>query len=176
MEDDLANTIVPGEKVVISGILRLRQMRDKAGKRSGVYAKFLDVEHILKQEQEFEELHITKEEEKEILRLSKDPRLFEKIVQSIAPNISGYTEMKQAIALQLFGGTPGKVLPDGRKLRSDIHLLLIGDPGCLIGDERVALGNGAIVKMQDLGNSHLQQINEQVLTGQGYDRDVATVF
>ncbi|MFH0835144.1 MAG: LAGLIDADG family homing endonuclease, partial [Candidatus Micrarchaeota archaeon] len=176
MEDDLANTIVPGEKVVISGILRLRQMRDKAGKRSGVYAKFLDVEHILKQEQEFEELHITKEEEKEILRLSKDPRLFEKIVQSIAPNISGYTEMKQAIALQLFGGTPGKVLPDGRKLRSDIHLLLIGDPGCLIGDERVALGNGAIVKMQDLGSSHLQPISEQVLTGQGYCRDTATVF
>ncbi|PIO06051.1 hypothetical protein COT29_02910 [Candidatus Micrarchaeota archaeon CG08_land_8_20_14_0_20_59_11] len=176
MEDDLTNTIMPGEKVVVTGILRLRQMRDKAGKRSGVYAKFLDVKHMLKQEQEFEELHITKEEEKEILRLSKDPRLFEKIVQSIAPNISGYTEMKQAIALQLFGGTPGKVLPDGRKLRSDIHLLLIGDPGCLVGDERVALGNGALVKMQDFGERHLQQISEQVLTGQGYARDTATVF
>jgi len=33
------------------------------------------------------------------------------------------------VALQLFGGTPDKELPEGGRIRSDIHILLIGDPG-----------------------------------------------
>ena len=37
--------------------------------------------------------------------------------------------MKEGIALQLFGGTPDLVLSGGGKIRSDMHILLIGDPG-----------------------------------------------
>ncbi len=128
MEDDLTNKIFPGQKIIITGMLRLRPSTDKR-KDTGIYQKFLDVRHLQKVELEFEELKITKEEEEEILRMSKDPKLFEKITQSIAPSIYGYKEMKQAIALQLFGGTPGKVLPDGEKIRAESHTLLIGDPG-----------------------------------------------
>jgi len=129
LEDDLVNKITPGERVIITGILRLRPERDKSGKTSSVYAKFLDVVHVQKSEREFEELKITKEEEEKIIALSKNPKLFELITQSIAPSIYGYDELKQAIALQLFGGTPGKVQPDGEKIRSDLHVLLVGDPG-----------------------------------------------
>ncbi|MBI5061003.1 MAG: minichromosome maintenance protein MCM [Candidatus Aenigmarchaeota archaeon] len=129
LEDDLTNMVVPGEKVLVSGILRLRPMITKKGGRSSVYAKFLDVVHVQKLEQEFEEVEISKEEEAQIIELSKNPRLPELIAQSIASGIYGHNEMKQAIALQLFGGTPNKVLPDGQKIRSDIHVLLVGDPG-----------------------------------------------
>ena len=45
------------------------------------------------------------------------------------PSIFGHDEIKQAIVLQLFGGTPGKMLVDGGAIRSDMHILLIGDPG-----------------------------------------------
>jgi replicative DNA helicase Mcm len=129
LEDDLVNTITPGERIIATGILRLRPQRDKNGKPSSVYEKFLDVLHIQKSEREFEELTVTKEEEEKIITLSKNPKLFELIIQSIAPSIYGYDELKQAIALQLFGGTPGKVQPDGEKIRSDLHVLLVGDPG-----------------------------------------------
>jgi len=175
MEDDLVNLMVPGEKFIISGVLRLKPVKE--GKvKSAVYAKFIDALHLQRMEREFEELEITKTEQDEIERLGHDPGLFEKIVKSVAPSIYGYSELKQAIALQLFGGTPGKVMPDGKKIRSDIHLLLIGDPGCLIADERVVLGNGAIVKLGDMGESHLQSIHAPMLTGQGYARANATVF
>ncbi len=128
LEDDLTNTISPGENLEVTGILRLRQNPQSKGK-SPVYSKFFDVVSIQKQQREFEELTVTKEEEAEIVELSKDPLLFDKVVMSIAPSIYGYSEMKEAIALQLFGGTPFKVMPDGKKIRSDLHILLVGDPG-----------------------------------------------
>ncbi len=90
---------------------------------------FLDVVSIVPKQKEFTALEISAEEEKEILELSKDPRILDKIAQSIAPSIYGYDEIKKALALQLFGGTPDKRLIDGGLIRSDIHILLIGDPG-----------------------------------------------
>lgn len=37
-------------------------------------------------------------------------------------------DIKKAIACLLFGGSK-KILPDGMKLRGDINVLLLGDPG-----------------------------------------------
>lgn len=61
--------------------------------------------------------------------MSKDPTIFDKIAKSIATSIYGHDEIKKALALQLFGGTPDKKLIDGGAIRSDIHIMLIGDPG-----------------------------------------------
>lgn len=38
------------------------------------------------------------------------------------------TDIKKAIACLLFGGSK-KILPDGMRLRGDINVLLLGDPG-----------------------------------------------
>ena len=129
LEDDLTNKIAPGEHLVVTGVLRLRKQVKRGNVHSSIYHKFLDVIHVQKVEREFEELEITKEEEKKLVELSKRKDLYDIIKKSIAPSIYGYDEMKEAIALQLFGGTPGKVMPDGERVRSDIHILLIGDPG-----------------------------------------------
>ena len=48
--------------------------------------------------------------------------------KSTAPSIKGYREVKEAIALQLFGGS-AKELEDETRLRGDIHILIVGDPG-----------------------------------------------
>ncbi len=125
LEDDLTNFIIPGDKLKITGVLRLKAPKFK----KSVYDLIVDCNHVLKVEKEFEELELTEEEEREIIELSKEPKLYEKIVNSIAPSIYGHREIKEAIALQLFGGTPGKVKSDGMRIRSDMHILLIGDPG-----------------------------------------------
>jgi len=130
MEDDLVNTINPGQRVEVTGVLRIRPFNESRGQASRtIYSKFLDAVHFKRIEKEFEEVDIKKEDEEEILTLSKDPSIYQKIVASIAPSIYGHDEVKEALALQLFGGTPNKMLSDGGAIRSDIHVLLIGDPG-----------------------------------------------
>jgi DNA replicative helicase MCM subunit Mcm2 (Cdc46/Mcm family) len=52
----------------------------------------------------------------------------ERICKSIAPSIYGHRNIKTAIALALFGGQEKH--PSGsHRLRGDINVLLLGDPG-----------------------------------------------
>ncbi len=125
--DDLSGTVSPGDRVVINGILRSMQ-RIVKGEKSTVFDIFLECNSIEIAEKEFEEVEIDEKAEDEILRLSKDPMIYRMITHSIAPTIYGSENVKQAIALQLFGGI-SKDMPDGSRLRGDIHVLLIGDPG-----------------------------------------------
>lgn len=52
----------------------------------------------------------------------------ERIVKSIAPSIYGHQNIKQGIALALFGGQE-KHPSATHRLRGDINMLLLGDPG-----------------------------------------------
>jgi replicative DNA helicase Mcm len=61
--------------------------------------------------------------------LARNPSIGETVIRSIAPSIYGHYEVKKALALQLFGGTRGKMMKGGAAIRDDIHVLLIGDPG-----------------------------------------------
>ncbi len=130
IEDDLTNTVIPGDRIELTGILRIRPRRNPKGKiESNMYTMFLDTVSIVPRQKEFADIPISEEEEREIIELSKNQDIFEKITKSIVPSIYGYDEIKQAVTLQLFGGTPGKLLVDGGAIRSDMHILLIGDPG-----------------------------------------------
>jgi replicative DNA helicase Mcm len=125
--DDLSGKVSPGDRVIINGILRSMQRVIK-GEKSTVFDIFLECNSIEIAEKEFEEVEIDEKAENEIQTLSKDPMIYRMITHSIAPTIYGSEDVKQAIALQLFGGI-SKEMPDGSRLRGDIHVLLIGDPG-----------------------------------------------
>ncbi len=127
VDDDLAGVVTPGDRIVISGILRSFQRNTQQGK-STFFDLVLDGVSIEIEDKEFEDIEITKEEVEEILALGKDTEIFGKVIHSIAPTIYGYDEVKEAMALQLFSGMP-KSLPDGARIRGDIHILLVGDPG-----------------------------------------------
>ncbi|MFQ6063121.1 MAG: hypothetical protein ACE5J9_08095, partial [Methanosarcinales archaeon] len=127
IEDDLAGIVNPGDRVIINGILRSYQRTTKIGK-STYFDLYLYCNSIEVEEKEYEDIILTEEDLKEIKKLSKDPTIYDKVVKSIAPSIYGYEEVKEAIALQLFSGI-AKHLPDGTRIRGDIHNLLVGDPG-----------------------------------------------
>ena len=123
LEDDLVDELNPGDKVRITGTLKT--FREE---RSGKFKNYIYVNHIEPFEQEFEELRLSEEDEEKIIELSQDPHIHDKIIRSTAPSIRGYPNVKEAIALQLFGGA-SKQLEDETKLRGDIHILIVGDPG-----------------------------------------------
>jgi replicative DNA helicase Mcm len=125
IEDDATSLIVPGDKIAITGVLKLSNAKG----RGAVYDKFLDINSITQVRKDFEEIKLSEEEERKIKELGNDPKIYDKIIASIAPSIYGHNEIKEAIALQLLGGTPNKIKADGMKIRSDMHVLLIGDPG-----------------------------------------------
>lgn len=127
----LANRVVPGSRCTVMGIFSIYQA--KGGKKEGAVAirnPYLravgintDVDQTAKGNAVFSE-----EEEQEFLELSRRPDLYEALARSIAPSIYGNLDIKKAIVCLLMGGSK-KILPDGMKLRGDINVLMLGDPG-----------------------------------------------
>jgi len=127
LESDLVDRVRPGDKVQVVGIARLggtgSQRRSKAVYEVEIYAN--NIETGVKG---VEEIDLSEEDIEEIKKLARDPLITRKIISSIAPAIYGHWDVKEAIALLLFGGVP-KQRSDGTRIRGDIHVLIIGDPG-----------------------------------------------
>lgn len=134
LKDDLVDpkfekNIIPGNKVTVSGVIVEVPVILQSGKRSVTSELRIEASYIESVEQSFEELSISKEEEDKILELSKDKLIYQKLKDSIAPNIFGYDHIKEAIVLQLFGGVRKAMKDEASVFRGDIHILLVGDPG-----------------------------------------------
>lgn len=123
---DLTGLIEAGEKVTVTGLVKSRLLTNKEGKTC-LFELYIDVVAVEKTESDYSECVITQEDKENIIKLSKREEIQSLIIQSIAPSIYGYDDVKKAIALQLFTGVR-KVLPDGTILRGNINVLLVGDP------------------------------------------------
>jgi len=128
IKEDLVDTIRPGDRAVVVGFLSV--VKEKSAKREGppIFRTYLEANYVEVSSKENLDVEITPEDERKILELSRRPDIRELIINTIAPSIYGYNEIKTAIAALLFGGN-SKVYPDGVRVRGDIHILLIGDPG-----------------------------------------------
>lgn len=117
----------PGNRLKITGILKELPKRIK-GKLSVKMDMYIDTNYFEMGDIEFEELEISPEDEKLINDMANDKDIYEKLKSSIAPAIFGYDEIKESLVLQLFGGV-SHTMPDGTRVRGNIHILLTGDPG-----------------------------------------------
>ncbi|MBI5061598.1 MAG: hypothetical protein HZB67_04780 [Candidatus Aenigmarchaeota archaeon] len=117
----------PGSRLRIVGVLKELPQRIK-GRMTTKLDTYIEANHLETTEIEFEEIDINPEDEAKIIELSRDPNIYERLKASIAPGIHGFEEIKESLALQLFGGVP-HVLPDGNRIRGNIHILITGDPG-----------------------------------------------
>jgi len=126
LEGDIVDLAYPGNHVTVTGILKEKKLsvQDELTFSSYLHAVDLQV-----RERGFEEEELSQEDEEEIMKLKNSySNIGEAIVDSIAPSIHGLRYIKKALALQLFGGVP-KIMPDGVRVRGDIHICLVGDPG-----------------------------------------------
>ena len=123
LEDAQINTIKPGDKVTVNGIIELRN-KNKTNK----FKEYLLTEHCEHQNKEYEEIQVTPEDIQNFREYAQTHDMIEVFKQRIAPTLHGYDEVKEALVLQIFGSdtTPND---DDTYNRGDIHILLIGDPG-----------------------------------------------
>ena len=75
------------------------------------------------EDEEMEDEEITQEE----LRQLQDDNFYETLSSSIAPEIYGHDDIKKALLLLLVGGVDRN--PSGMKIRGNINICLMGDPG-----------------------------------------------
>jgi DNA replication licensing factor MCM2 len=93
-----------------------------------VFSTILEANHINKKEDQFAAFRLTEEDEREIRALARDDRIRKRIIKSIAPSIYGHEDIKTALALSLFAGM-SKDIGGKHRIRGDINVLLLGDPG-----------------------------------------------
>ncbi len=129
LTEDLVDRARPGDRVQLTGILKPVRSFFKGEAAAASYTMYIDAISVrLRGEEEKIVEEITDEDLEEILSLARQPEIADRIIASIAPSIHGLDDIKKAVALLLFGGTP-KYLADGTKIRGDLNILLIGDPG-----------------------------------------------
>lgn len=126
---DLIDKAKPGEEIEVTGTYR-NNYDAQLNNRNGfpVFATILEANNIVKAHDQLAGFRMTEEDEQEIRKLSKDPQIVDKIINSIAPSIYGHTDIKTAVALSLFGGV-AKTAKGLHHVRGDINVLLLGDPG-----------------------------------------------
>jgi len=122
--DDLVDTVQPGDRVIITGVLR--RVEEKVEKKP-VVRRILIANHVQPLNRDLDEVELTREDEERIREEVRKPEFKERFVRSIAPNLYGMDRIKEGIALSLVGGIGER--PDGAKMRDAIHILLVGDPG-----------------------------------------------
>ena len=127
MEDDVAGKLFPGDRVTIDGTLRAEQ-KMYSGNLLTEFNIYLYAMNFRKTTKELEEIKVSEDEILKIKELAKDPRIINRLANSIAPTIYGLENIKKTLVLQMFGGVR-KVMNDGTIIRGDIHILMIGDPG-----------------------------------------------
>ncbi|MFQ6619346.1 hypothetical protein Gotur_000962, partial [Gossypium turneri] len=126
---EMTRKVAPGDVVELSGIFLpipytgFRAMR--AGLVADTYLEVMSVTHFKKK---YEEYELRGDEEEQIAKLAEDVNIYNKLAQSLAPEIYGHEDVKKALLLLLVGD-PYRKLKDGMKIRGDLHICLMGDPG-----------------------------------------------
>jgi len=137
MKQDLVDYARPGDRIVLTGIVRIEQERVSGIKQSesALYRLRIDGDNVefiggrgTKSSRRTEREEISPDEEKIIRTLSKNPDIYDRLIGSFAPHIRGHEIFKEAILLLIVGSTQ-RVLSDGSKVRGDINVFLVGDPG-----------------------------------------------
>ncbi|KAG6869157.1 hypothetical protein C0993_012256 [Termitomyces sp. T159_Od127] len=132
----LTGKVVPGSRIIATGIYSTFQSaKDKNAGPAALRQPYLRVIHIEMSSPSAGGggsnpfgVQFTPEEEEEFGQMARSEGFYERFAKSVAPSIYGSLDIKKAVACLLFGGSK-KVLPDGMRLRGDINVLLLGDPG-----------------------------------------------
>ncbi|CAD6584776.1 MAG: minichromosome maintenance protein 5 [Cyphobasidiales sp. Tagirdzhanova-0007] len=129
----LTGKVIPGSRIIATGVYSTFQQGGSGSRSKGgaialrtPYLRVLGLE--VDNDKTGSKRSFAPEEEDEFAAMARSNGFYERFAESIAPSIYGNLDIKKAVVCLLFGGSK-KILPDGMRLRGDINVLLLGDPG-----------------------------------------------
>jgi replicative DNA helicase Mcm len=137
LRQDLVDNARPGDRIILTGIVRIEQESVSGIQRghSGLYRLRIEGNNIEflggrgnKTSRKIQREETSPEDEKLIRSLAQTPEVYQKLIDSFAPHIQGHSLIKEAILLLIVGSNQ-RALVDGSKIRGDINIFLVGDPG-----------------------------------------------
>jgi len=137
IRQDLVDNARPGDRIILTGIVRIEQESVSGIQRghSGLYRLRIEGNNIEflggrgnKTSRKIEREEISPEDEKLIRALAQTSDVYQRLIDSFAPHIQGQSLIKEAILLLIVGSNQ-RPLGDGSKIRGDINVFLVGDPG-----------------------------------------------
>lgn len=117
----------PGDIIGLQGIF-LPLVSDKKFRDILVQDTVVEAQRIQQEKKTYTEAIIEDEEAQSLLAASLEENILSKLTNSICPEIYGMEHVKRALLLLMVGGSTLK-MPDGLRIRGDINVALIGDPG-----------------------------------------------
>uniref|UniRef100_A0A1S4M2U7 DNA replication licensing factor MCM7 n=1 Tax=Ixodes scapularis TaxID=6945 RepID=A0A1S4M2U7_IXOSC len=125
---DLTRCALPGDHVSVTGVflplLRTGFRQMQSGLLSDTYLEAHKITKMNKMEDDELDDEAMSEEE---LKALTEENFYEKLAGSIAPEIYGHEDVKKALLLLLVGGVDQN--PNGMKIRGNVNICLMGDPG-----------------------------------------------
>jgi DNA replication licensing factor MCM7 len=149
LRGERTRSVLPGDQVTISGLFLPTPYTGYRAVRAGLTADtYLEAMHVRSHKQSYEQMQcasnnaqsvsggqsggdgdaLSEEIEALVDAAVEDEEIYTKLAKSIAPEIFGLVDIKKALLLQLVGGVTKK-LSDGMKIRGDINICMMGDPG-----------------------------------------------
>ncbi|CAI9727333.1 DNA replication licensing factor mcm7-like [Octopus vulgaris] len=125
---EITRLVQPGDHVSITGVF-LPMMKTGYGQISAglLSDTFLEANRIVKMNKtDDDEMDAQQLTEDELKTVAEDD-FYDKLASSIAPEIYGHDDVKKALLLLLVGGVDKS--PQGMKIRGNINICLMGDPG-----------------------------------------------
>ncbi|XP_017782479.1 PREDICTED: DNA replication licensing factor Mcm2 [Nicrophorus vespilloides] len=126
---DLCDRCKPGDEVDVTGVYT-NNYDGSLNTEQGfpVFSTVIFANHLVVKDCKQIVQSLTDDDINAIVKMSKDHRIADRIIASVAPSIYGHDYIKRALALALFGGEP-KNPGQKHKVRGDINVLICGDPG-----------------------------------------------
>ncbi|KAH0785665.1 DNA replication licensing factor MCM3 [Histomonas meleagridis] len=127
LENDLADTCKPGDRVKIYGVYRIMSGR-LTSNPTGIY-RALVIANNVEVTNQSQGVELTDDDISAIRRVCKEneDNIIDLLGSSLAPSICGHLETKKALMAMLVGGNECN-LADGTHIRGDINVLMVGDP------------------------------------------------
>ncbi|XP_011497255.1 PREDICTED: DNA helicase MCM8-like [Ceratosolen solmsi marchali] len=127
--EDLIDTCMPGDDVTITGIIKMQGIDNGKTKFSTICSLYIEAISVVNNSSKMQmngslNIELNTYDYKLIKDIYQNTDALNLLVHSLCPDIYGHEMIKMAYLLSLFGGSSNHV-----KIRSNIHILVIGDPG-----------------------------------------------